>query len=205
MPVALITGWTAMRVVETRFKHGAWHVTATYDTSTPINKVTVFDANVKARPLHSFRPAKPTDNRYDMIKQKDTPIMTKDLYTWTPEGDTKPKFGHRIGTMANGQWVMECKGSDAPDILSPGEAELVLPYTIRAREVGNRQGLTYLAKEGDVSVGDLIVTNEGQFLRVEKINTKARNANTWITGLKLTGTPLTPAAGDEDLTDPEDI
>lgn len=112
--------------------------------------------------------------------EEEEPMSEKDiLYTWG-QNDTQ-KFGHRIGTNRDGKAVMEVRGaSGAIEIVYPDFLEEVTPYTVLFRLVaGNDRPTTKHFAIGDenfLSVGDLILTTEGNLFIVEKLDTKQRSA-----------------------------
>jgi len=122
------------------------------------------------------------------VKEKEKDMTTK-LYTWK-DGETE-LFGHHIGTMSDGRWVMEVKGTNGNTAtVEKKTVEEVMPYTVGVvfgkDDAASSNCYHYFAKEGDYEIGDFVIV-DGEFARVVKIGTKSRRANKWLVSFKLEG------------------
>lgn len=92
-------------------------------------------------------------------------------------------YGTHIATNSKGAYVLEMKGTG--EVVTKGKKELeeVVPYTISLKFLsgGNRQEYAYFSKEGDVSVGDLVIVNGGMG-KITAVNTRSPTATKDLEG-----------------------
>lgn len=121
-------------------------------------------------------------------KQKETNEMNGKLYQ---TNEATPRFGTLLTTNSQGDLVLEMKGAaGAVEVFNASAVTVVTPYTFGVKFGGIGQEYSYLGKDGDVEVGDLLVLDESprgdlNVARVTGVNTKAGNATKTFKGVKL--------------------
>lgn len=125
-------------------------------------------------------------------------MSRKTLYEVKIEGQEEPIYATRLAISKGGQWVMDpIKGDDVITV-DASQCEEVKPYTVAITYLGdgNRQ-YHFFAKEGEVSVGDVVLhPNYSSPMIVKAIDTKSNHANVSLAGAVLRGTPLTVVEND---------
>lgn len=99
--------------------------------------------------------------------------------------DGSARYGNKLAENSKGQWVMEEKGTGAILTVDKSRVSEVLPYSVRVRFVAEVRDRTYdyLAKEGQVNVGDLVfIKGTSGYAEVEAVDVKSRNATTELEG-----------------------
>lgn len=121
--------------------------------------------------------------------EEKTQEKTEMLYEiTTTEGEVV--YGTKLTEASNGKWVMELKGTGAVIPVDSSMCKKVVPYTVSVKFVTgstNSKSYSYKAKEGQFSVGDILVLDDGSIARVAKLNTEAEFATKFLTGTKLVG------------------
>lgn len=121
-------------------------------------------------------------------EQKETNEMNGKLYQ---TNEATPRFGTLLTTNSQGDLVLEMKGaSGAVEVFNANSVTVVTPYTFGVKFGGIGQEYSYLGKEGEVEVGDLLVLDESprgelNVAKVTGVNTKAGNATKTFKGVKL--------------------
>ena len=118
--------------------------------------------------------------------------MSKDLYQ-TRE-DT-PRFGTKLTTNSAGKVVLEMKGMNgAVELFDADQLELVMPYTVDVRFIGegsNGKRYAFFGTAGSVAVGDLLILDSyNSMVEVIEIDTKSRLATATLKGRKLATTAI---------------
>lgn len=101
------------------------------------------------------------------------------------------------------QWVMKEVGTGTIHAVSPKAVTEVLPYTVAVKFLSDNKTTAttyqYVAKEGDVAVGDLLwIASSTGLAHVVAVDTKAKSATRSLSGWKLSGTPLTEVVTDDE-------
>lgn len=106
----------------------------------------------------------------------------------------KEVYGKRL-VIDGTQWVMKEVGTGTIYAISPKAATEVLPYTVGVRFYNNNTIYHYFAKEGELSVGDLVwnAASSGTICEVVEVDTKRKSATKPLTGWVLSGKKLTEA------------
>jgi uncharacterized protein YodC (DUF2158 family) len=125
--------------------------------------------------------------------QPEETAMTK-LYQTKEE---TPRFGTLLATNSAGHLVLEMKGSGAVETFPKSAVEVVHPYTVDIRFPGSSQTYSYLARKGEVEVGDVILVDAERIAKVVKINTKSNRATVNLIGRKLLTMPLGEGSTDD--------
>lgn len=118
--------------------------------------------------------------------------MTKDtLYSFEQDGVTK--YGTLLTTDSKGRYVLEVRGTQDVIPMDKSLVTEVLPYTIAVQFPGTTKHYAFKAKEGDFSVGDLLVRTDYEdfsFCTVVKVDTKSKAATKVFEGYKVNATKV---------------
>jgi hypothetical protein len=120
--------------------------------------------------------------------EKETTEMNGKLYQ---TNEATPRFGTLLTTNSQGDLVLEMKGAaGAVEVFKANEVTVVTPFTFGVKFGGIGQEYSYLGKEGEVEVGDLLVLDESprgelNVAKVTGVNTKSSNATKTFKGVKL--------------------
>lgn len=121
-------------------------------------------------------------------EQKETNEMNGKLYQ---TNEATPRFGTLLTTNSQGDLVLEMKGAaGAVEVFNAKSVTVVTPYTFGVKFGGTGQEYSYLGKDGEVEIGDLLVLDESprgelNVAKVTGVNTKAGNATKTFKGVKL--------------------
>lgn len=108
----------------------------------------------------------------------------------------KEEYGTQLAVNSEGKIVLEMKKSGQyanGDLATFDKSELkeVLPYTVAVRFKDGSQDYHYLATEGSVEKGDiLLIDGSNSFATVKAINTESKLANKQLKGRKLQTTEI---------------
>lgn len=180
--VRLRAGHALMNVIKVR-PYGRGHeIQAEYDAS-------------KANSRYASQPKWRTDADFTFFEttqntntQKETNEMNGKLYQ---TNEATPRFGTLLTTNSQGDLVLEMKGAaGAVEVFNTKSVTVVTPYTFGVKFGGTGQEYSYLGKEGDVELGDLLVLDESprgelNVAKVTGVNTKSSNATKTFKGVKL--------------------
>lgn len=96
------------------------------------------------------------------------------------------KYGYQLAVNSQGKVVFEVKGSN--EILTVDKDDLVkvIPYTVTIKFLTNtsEKEYAYLAKEGQVNKGDILVVNNSLAI-VTKVNSQSEHATKELTGYRI--------------------
>ena len=120
-------------------------------------------------------------------KQKETEEMT--LYQTKQK---TPRYGTKLAVNSKGQIVLEMKGDSAKvEAFDADKIEEVVPYTFQARSaVTPGHDCHYSGNEGDVSKGDILISNSGYIYIVAALNTKCKKPKKEFKGSVLSPTKV---------------
>ena len=129
-----------------------------------------------------------TNTNTNANTEKETTEMNGKLYQ---TNEATPRFGMLLTTNSQGDLVLEMKGAaGAVEVFKANEVTVVTPFTFGVKFGGIGQEYSYLGKEGEVQVGDLLVLDESPrgeltVAKVTGVNTKSSNATKPFKGVKL--------------------
>ena len=112
----------------------------------------------------------------------------KKLYEIKTISDTI--YGEKLAVDSSGNWVMELKGTGSVKSFPKTQITEVVPYSVSVKFHNTSTHYEYFAVKGDWTIGDCLLTDNGTFATVTKIDTKSTAANKWLTGFKFAGTRI---------------
>lgn len=182
--VRLVQGAAQMKIVERKADGNGNHVKAEYVSRTRSG----YSGNLKWRPERDFVFYNKQSEINNSNKQTENTDMNGKLYQ---TNEATPRFGTLLVTNSKGQLVLEMKGSaGAVEVFDPKEVTVVTPFTFGVKFQGTGTEYSYLGKEGEVEVGDLLMLDQSPrgemtIARVTGVNTKSQNATVVFKGVKL--------------------
>ena len=129
-----------------------------------------------------MKPMRPAAD-YVHFEEKEPEVAQK-LYATLEEN---PRYGTFLTHNSEGQLVLEMKGEGGKvEAFAKGSVEEVVPYTFEVRGVMNGGSKsTYTCKEGEVKVGDVLISDAGNLYVVARIDTKCTNPKKQFRGKVL--------------------
>jgi hypothetical protein len=192
------TGWTPMEIIWT---NGYNMLKARYCGSDyPENDVTGSQSNfrlitdmaqvAKCPGFATRLTPRQHEKLQSQLVTKGHQTMSKPLYQTKEE---TPRFGTKLAVNSKGQIVLELKGSGGVEAFDTDAVEVVMPYTVDVNFIGDAASKTYsfLSKEGDVAVGDLLLADGyATLMRVMAVATRSTSATVELKGVKVPVVPF---------------
>lgn len=187
--VKLKRGWTGMKIIKI-------DNCDPFEPREPIIHAVYRDDNVgdysegphadKVRTWNEFEPYTSENHHW---ATEGTIDMAHKLCTWKNDKDEEV-YGFRLAINSNGDWVMESKGSGEIHIKSKAEVSVVVPHTVDVQFIGagsNSTKYSYWTPKDALTAGDLVLMDDGQFVKVVAVDTSHEKANKHLTGVVLEG------------------
>lgn len=107
--------------------------------------------------------------------------------------ETPVRYGVGLAVNAQGKYVLEMKDTAQYEPFEKKDVELVMPFTFGVQFTTGSTVYSYLGKESEVQVGDMLVTASDRGFsvgRVTAVDTKCEKATKHFEGSKLVTVPL---------------
>lgn len=192
--VRLKTGYSKMQIVDIKLKFtvpgDAYHIiTAEY-----------YDPKAKMKCLSKTRHEFDFtfwEEKVDVEDEVET-YDRKDIMLYQTK-EKKPRYGTYLANDSQGRIVLEMKSPSGVfvEAFKEDDVEEVVPYTFEVEPFRtsrvNRNNWHYISQEGQVVVGDILLSDRGNMYRVVRVNTKNKETKKEFKGRKL----VTSRIGDE--------